>query len=217
MKRSLTCLVGLVSLTAAAAFGCYLLSTQFPVADRSTVRLPVPCPPQDRAQAEQVQVLSTHRWSQGVVVLYSALCPSGNKAQLQPIFGHQVVTQAGKSWQVSGSGSYGTEQSATAADRLVDYSVSKSISRGNDRYTILYGQILKPKVTAVEASFDNGQILRDDSGKGVFALISPGSRAVCELRVFGPDNQILQQENLTLPRQFAPTKSSRCLPATRQS
>jgi hypothetical protein len=217
MKRSLTCLVGLVSLTTAAAFGCYFLSTQFPVAEQSTVRLPVPCPPHDRAQAEQVQILSTHRWSQGVVVLYSALCPNGKKAQLQPIFGHQVVKQAGRSWQVSSSDSYGTETSATTSEKLVNYRISKSTSRGNDRYTILYGQILKPKVTAVEASFDNGQILRDDSGKGVFALISPGSRAVCELRVFGSDNQILQQESLTLPRQFAPTKSSRCLPATRQT
>jgi hypothetical protein len=210
MKRSLTSLVGLVLLTGAAACGCYFLSTQFPVADQPTVRLSVPCSPQDRAPAEQVQVLSTHRWAQGVVVLYSALCPSGKQAQLQPVFGHQVVKQAGRSWQVSGGGSYGTEKPTTAPDRLVDYSVSKSMSRGNDRYTILYGQILKPKVTAVEASFDNGQVLRDESGNGVFALISPGSMAVCELRVFGPDNQILQQENLTLPRQFSATKSSRC-------
>lgn len=217
MKRSLTCLIGLVSLTTTAAFGCFYLSFLFPVSPSATVRVNVPCSPQGKAQAEQVQVLSTHRWSQGVVVLYSALCPSPNKTQLQPIFGHQVVKQQGTTWQVSGSDSYGTEKAETASEKLVHYSISKSVSQGSDRYTILYGQVLKPKVTAVEATFDNGKILRDESGNGVFGLISPGSTAVCELRVLGVDNQILQREDLTLPAGLSQKKSSRCWPNSRQS
>ncbi|HEY9907925.1 MAG TPA: hypothetical protein V6D18_10035 [Thermosynechococcaceae cyanobacterium] len=223
MQRSLTYLAGLVTLTATAAFGCFYLSSLFPVSPRTTVRLPVPCASKGKTPAANVQVLSTHRWSQGVVVLYSALCPGDNpRAQMQPVFGHQVVKQDGINWQVSGSDSYrteklGAERSATSSEKLVRYSISKSTSQGNDRYAILYGQVLKPKVTAVEATFDNGQVVRDESGNGVFALIAPGSSTVCELRVLGADNQILQQE-LTSPRRLTRSSvSPRCLPGSRQS
>lgn len=174
MKRLLTCLVGLVTLTTSGCMYALLTDTPTRVIHRS-----VACPTTDKAKAKGFQVLSTHRWSKGVIVLYSALCPGGDtKTSMQQVFGHQVVKRNGMNWQVSSSHSYGIRKAKKPSEKLIEYGISQTKSaEGNsqngeaERYTILYGQMLTPKVAAVEATFDNGQILRDNGKSGVFALI----------------------------------------------
>lgn len=219
MKRLLTCLIGLVGLTV-SGYAIYGYTTSvLSSAPTDIIRQGVPCSTDGSAKAESVQVISTHRWSKGVVVLYSALCPASGKRQnsLQRVFGHKVVKQDGMKWQVSGSDSYGTEAPPKASEKLVNFGISRSVKPGGDRYAILYGQVISKKVEAVEVTFDNGQILRDESSNGVFALVSPSATGVCELRVIGADNQILQQEDLAVPKRFArENQTNQCLPVTHQ-
>ena len=222
MKRLLICFTGLLALTTSSC----ALSSLLTVTPKNLIDQTANCPTGDQAKAERVKVLSTQTWSQGVIVLYSALCPAGNaKAPMRQIFGHKVVKRNGIAWQVSGSGSYGTETETARSEQLVEYSISRSskqlnttaLSNREEPYTIVYGRVLKPRVAAVEATFDNGKTLRDESSNGVFALLAAGASSVCELRVLGADNQILRQEDLALPKYLARKgQTTRCLPLSHQ-
>jgi hypothetical protein len=159
-----------------------------------------------------------------VIVLYSALCAEDAKGKLQRVLGHQVVKRDGMNWQVSSSDSYSISNPKQASERLIEYGISQAKETNGDRYTILYGQFLTPKVSTIEATFDNGQVLRDDGKSKAFALISGGAASVCELRILGPDNQLLRRENLSRPDSLAVPKRlvnnepkqlrSRCISAT---
>jgi hypothetical protein len=164
----------------------------------------VSCPSLGAAAPKDVQVLGTYRWAKGVVVLYSALCTTqGTQGGVQRVLGHQLVKRDGMNWQVSSSDSYSLSNPNQAAEKLIEYGISQVQERGGDRYTILYGQFLTSRVSTVEATFDNGLVLRD-AGKGkAFALIAAGTANVCELRILGADNQLLRREDLSRPNSLA--------------
>ncbi len=227
MKRLL---IGLTALVGLATSSCALsiLATTLP---KDLVRKSVVCPTDKKAKIENFQVLSTQRWSQGVIVLYSALCPAKNQQEpMQKVFGHKVLKRNGISWLVSGSDSYTSDDRVSdKAEKLVDYDISKSSpnhrgqlasqpgSSVDQTYTIIYGRSLQDKVAKIEATFDNGMILRDRIENKVFALIAPGATGVCELRVLGADNQILKQEDLAVPKPLAKMQKARlCLPVSHQ-
>lgn len=192
----------------------------------------VACPTPGQKAAQGFQVLGTHRWAKGVIVLYSAMCPTNDgKASTQRVFGHQVMKRDGMGWQVSSGDSFGMENSAKktdqkTAEQLIDYGMSRSNPEERDRYLILYGQILNPKVGAVEVTFNNGQVLRDSGSDGAFALVAPDATGICELRILGTDNQILRKDELAkpgleptnLPNRLVQDKSGsfRCLPTSQQ-
>lgn len=220
MKRLL---VGITGLLALAATGCAI--SGYAIAFLSAVpkemlQQKISCPIDRAAKATSLQVLSTHRWAAGVVVLHSAVCPDAKQSnRMQRVFGHKVLKRDGMNWQISGSGSFPLEQRQKPApeQRLIEYGTSQSAPPSGDRYTILYGQVLSPKVSAVEATFDNGKTIRDYSTNGVFALVAPNATAVCQLRVLGSDNQILRQSDLAIPKQLAKGKKThQCLPVSRQ-
>jgi hypothetical protein len=160
------------------------------------------------------------------------MCPTKDgKAFTQRVFGHQVMRREGMGWQISSGDSFGMENSPRATDQktaeqLIDYGVSHSRPEESDRYLILYGQILNPKVGAVEVTFNNGQVLRDSGSDGAFALVAPGATGICELRILGTDNQILRKDELANPKPDStnlPNRlvkdslgSFRCLPISRQ-
>jgi hypothetical protein len=212
-------MMGLVTFTAVVTSGCVVLFSIALARDPQSdlVRRGIGCVP-DSTQPKSLQVLDTHRWSNGVVVLYTGLCPSQNRrSPLQRVLGHKVIKRSGIHWKISGSDSYGTEKRLQPSEEFITYGISKGLNRRNDRYTIVYGQVLKPKVAAIEVTFDNGRVLRGAGNNGVFALISPGATGVCELRVLGTDNQILQQKDLATPQRFALGKQAhQCLPVSRQ-
>jgi hypothetical protein len=221
MKRLLTCFIGLFALTTSSC----ALASFLTIAPKDLIDQTVSCPTGEQTKAQGLKVLSTQAWSQGVIILYSALCPlesSSDKATMQPVFGHKVVKRNGSTWQVSGGGSYGTEPGSASSEQLVEYGISRSSntnssSQASEHYTILYGRVLQPKVAAVEATFDNGQILRGRSSNGVFALLAAGATGLCELRILGADNQILKQEDLAVPKQFAAKgQAALCLPMSHQ-
>jgi hypothetical protein len=211
----------------------------------SVIHQPISCPASKQAKARDVRVIGTHRWAKGKVILYSALCPTKKGAiqkgetPMQRVFGHQVMQRDGMNWQVSSVDSYGTEN-RKSTERLIEYGVSQSGQSNSqhqnhnsphhhnsphqrgDRYTIVYGQVLSSKVTAVEATFDTGEIFRNRVRSKTFALVAPNADRVCELRILGIDNQILRKQELDRPKllnqpqqfvQFQPLKSN-CLSTT---
>jgi hypothetical protein len=201
MKQLLTCLAGLLMVSTTGCVYAWLADSPARVIHQN-----VACPTTGQKAAEGFQVLGTHRWSKGVIVLYSAICPTtDSKAATQRVFGHQVMKRDGMGWQVSSGDSFGMENSAKSTDQktaeqLIDYGVSRSQTEASDRYLILYGQILNPKVAAVEVTFNNGQVLRDQGIDGAFALVAPNATGICELRILGTDNQILRKDELGKPR-----------------
>ncbi|UBF24594.1 hypothetical protein K9N68_23345 [Kovacikia minuta CCNUW1] len=213
MKRLLIGLTGLVALTISSC-ALSILATAMP---KDLIYQQVDCPMDGKVKAEDLQVVSTQKWAQGIIILYSALCPGKNqKSPMQTIFGHKVVKRNGISWQVTGGGSYRTQDAEDASDQLVKYGISKSVNK-RDRYVVLYGQVLKPKVAIVEVTFNNGKIQRDWSNNGAFVLLASGATGVCELRLLGSDNQILRQETLAVPKPFAKAgQTQQCLPVTQQ-
>ena len=233
MKRLLIGLTALIGLTTSSC-ALSILATTLP---KDLIRQNVVCPNDRKAKVENFQILSTQRWSQGVIVLYSALCPAKEKQEgMQKVLGHKVLKRHGISWLVSGGDSYTSDdQPAHKAEKLLDYDISKALptpagktvvktdrsvkpgAARQENYTLIYGKVLHKKVAAIEATFDNGMILRDRIENQVFALMAPGATGVCELRVLGSDNQILRQEDLAMPKRLAKLQKARlCLPVSHQ-
>jgi hypothetical protein len=221
MKRSRLLLFGWLSLALCGSVYAWMETTPDQVIHQS-----VTCPATESADAKEVQILGTYRWAKGMVVLYSALCTENNVlGDKQRVLGHQVVKRQGMNWQVSSSDSYSVSNPKQSAEKLIEYGISQAQEKGGDRYTILYGQFLTPKVSTIEATFDNGLVLRDDGKGKAFALIAPSATSVCELRLFGPDNQLLRREDLSRPNPLVrPNKlvtdqhplAARCLPVSNQ-
>ncbi|MGQ9872034.1 hypothetical protein [Leptodesmis sp.] len=227
MKRLLTWLAGLMMVSTS---GCvYAWWTDAPT---RVIHQHVACPTTGKKAAQRFQVLGTYHWTKGVIVLYSAMCPTQDgKALTQRVFGHQVMKRQGMGWQVSSGDSFGMENSSKATDQktaeqLIDYGVSHSKLEASDRYLIVYGQILNSKVGSVEVTFNNGQVLRDSGSDGAFALVAPGATGICELRILGTNNQILRKDELASPKPDSTNLPNRlvkdlsdsfpCLPTSRQ-
>jgi hypothetical protein len=195
MKRSLFYLLACIGWV--AVVGGYAVTEMMP---NQVIHQNISCPTTETADAQEVKVLGTFRWQKGVVVLYSALCSTHNAQDgRQQVLGHQVVRREGINWQISSSDSYSVSNPQQASEKLIEYGVSQAHEQSGDRYTILYGQFLTPHVSTVEATFDNGEVLRADGRGKVFGLISVGAANVCELRILGPDNQLLRREDLSRP------------------
>lgn len=203
MKRSLFYLIA--SVGCVATVGSYAVSEMMP---SQVIHQNVSCPTTGMADAQDVKVLGTFRWQKGMVVLYSALCSTHNAQDgRQRVLGHQVVRREGMNWQISSSDSYSISNPQQASEKLIEYGVSQAQEESGDRYTILYGQFLTPNVSTVEATFDNGEVLRADGRGKAFALISVGAANLCELRILGPDHQLLRREDLSRPNSlFAPNR-----------
>lgn len=192
--------------------------TLMAVVPKELIHQTIACPQGSRAKVDKLQVLGTQYWSDGVVLLYSGLCPSEKRPKSrQRVFGHKVIKRVGFDWKVSGSDSYRSEAPKSASNRLLHFGTHRWKDANGDRYAILYGQILSPKVMAIEATFDNGRVLRESGQNGTFALVAPKATAVCEIRLLGADEQILQQKNLAMPKWLVNYgQTHRCSPVLEQ-
>ncbi len=68
----------------------------------------------------------------------------------------------------------------------------------------VYGERLVPDVLAVEATFDNGETVRDDATDGIFVVATTGANAVCELRVLGAQDAVLRTITDDQPLAYGP-------------
>jgi hypothetical protein len=202
----------LVAIFGLAASGYAMSLTGVPL--ENVVRQNFACPPTGKPTAKNFQVLGTVQWSEGAVVLYKTLCPiKEGQETMQRVFGYQLAKRNGMSWQLSDIGSYGIPSKEPKPENLIEYGIGHSESHRGDRYMIVYGQALAPKVAAVEATFDNGKQVYSKAKKGVFALIAPGADRLCELRVIGNYNQILRRDDLkntAQPEPATPKWTNRC-------
>lgn len=165
------------------------------------LRHPFSCPGQPQVEARNVQVLTTRKWSKGIIAIYRGNCLTRDKqASGQQVLSYRVMKQTGVEWQLGSSSGYFIAAEKSKPVSLIDYGIGHTTGKRNDRQTILYGQVLSPQVSAVEVTFNNGKSLRDESLDGLFALVAPGATGICDIRVFGYDNQILQRNELISPQ-----------------
>ncbi|MCY7322832.1 MAG: hypothetical protein LH660_13770 [Phormidesmis sp. CAN_BIN36] len=175
------------------------------------LRRPFLCPGQPEVEAKNIQVLTTRKWSRGILALYRGSCLSEAKqASDQKVLSYRVMKQTGVEWRLSSSSSYFMTAEKSKPVSLIEYGVGHTVGKGTDRQTILYGQVLSPQVSAVEVTFNNGKSLRDESPDGLFALVAPGATGICDIRVFGYDNQILQRNELISPRRSSSRDGNTC-------
>jgi hypothetical protein len=56
-----------------------------------------------------------------------------------------------------------------------------------------FGLVLDPQVTAVQVTFDNGQVLRDTvTSEGMFVLLTDDSAGYCEVKALDAQGQVLE-------------------------
>lgn len=217
MRRSLV--ASLVAFLGLITSG-YALLVPMQIPPKNVLQQTLSCPPTGDTTAKPLEVLDTVQWSEGAIVLYKTFCPAENgQNKMQPVFGYQLAKRSGMSWQISGAGNYGSTNSALEPEKLVEYGLGQSEPDRRTRYMVVYGQALSPKVAAIEATFDNGNLVHAKARNGVFALIAPGADRICELRVIGKYNQILRRDDLTTlpqPEPKNPKWSNRCWQTTIQ-
>lgn len=211
-RRLVGCLIGFLVLTTAAGYTFSLVAAT----PEEVLRLPFSCPGKPDVEAEKFQVLTVRKWSKGMVALYQGTCPSQDRqAFSQQVLSYRVVKRRGMEWLLGSVGSRVSKSASLKSTELIDYGVDRTAAQGSDRYTVLYGQVLSPQVSAVEVTFNNGKSLRDESPDGMFALVAQGATGVCDIRVFGYDNQILQRHEL-IPRKAEMADGNTCQPISGQ-
>ncbi len=142
-----------------------------------------------RPAPAHVQIHGTRTVPQGVVVLYTADMPAQDGPPNPPNMGYVFTTQRRGSWQATRS-TYGS--SFVAPGQLLDYR-SGAFAGGANTAVIVYGRVLSPEVTAVEATFDTGQVVRDQVTGAMFSLIAPDATAACELRALDTHGNVVEQ------------------------
>jgi len=158
------------------------------------------CPPSAATDAREFQVRGTRQVSDSVVVLYNSICASSDQ-QVTPSrrFACRVLKRDGNGWQLTNGGGGTANNTVPPPEALVQYVISTPTGDDGSRSAIVCGQVLSPKVAAVEATFDNKQTLRDTTADGVFALLLPGASSVGEVRILGANNQVLRRDNQSQP------------------
>jgi hypothetical protein len=169
------------------------------------------CSPQQR-QADNLQLVGSRDWANGKIILYEGACRS-NTPGVSPlqVRGYKVFLRQGWGWQASSGGSSASDPNQQPSpQKLVDYTAGQvEGNRLGDRYAVVEGQVLNYQVAAVETRFNTGEVLRDKTTDGRFALVAAEADRVCEVRVLGVKGQLLQQERLT-PAEQAHTAAGTC-------
>ncbi|NJR51745.1 MAG: hypothetical protein HC780_21345 [Leptolyngbyaceae cyanobacterium CSU_1_3] len=220
-RRWVGCLISFLALTTAGGYTFSLVAAT----PEEALRRPFSCPGQPNVEAKSFQVLTTRKWDKGVVAVYRGVCPNydrpsfvSEKKDTVQMLSYRAVKRIGMEWHLSSSGSHrqALKKSQTDASTLIDYGVSHSSGKKIEKHTVLYGQVLSPQVSAIEATFNNGKTLRDESPDGMFALVARGATGVCDIRVLGYDNQILQREELISSKSAGSKDGNTCHPISGQ-
>jgi hypothetical protein len=149
--------------------------------------------------AKTVQILGQRQFADGMLVVSRYGLPGANQGAADAILSADlavrqeqgwVVSLTGGGWEMSGGGT-GDSAPGQWGEQWLSYRLG-STNRPTGREAFFYGQTLAPQVAAVEATFSNGQTLRDHSTDGVFALRSEGANAPCRVRVLNANGELLQ-------------------------
>jgi hypothetical protein len=199
-RRWLGCLLGLFCVTTVGYTVSIVAATP-----EDMIRRPFSCPDQPQTEAKEFQVLSVRKWAQGFVALYRGKCLIENTSK--SVLSYRVVKRNGMEWNLLSAGNHiskdAHQKKAKHKDEkpLIEYGVGRAQTKASptqrkERHTIFYGQVLTANVAAVEVTFNNGKVLRDRGLDGMLLLVAPGATGICDVRILGVDNQILQREEL---------------------
>ncbi len=134
-------------------------------------------------------------------VVYRAQCPpSARYPKGDEFASFALVRWSWLSWRDIGA-NFGHRYTQDEFRHRAGDVASYTIGSGNDlavgQYALVTGRLLTQReVVAVEASFDNGETIREQVNGSVYLLFSPASTTACELRVLGA-NRVLQRTVLT--------------------
>ena len=130
-----------------------------------------------------------------VLVRYRFLPPVDGQPSTAPAVGIQLVARQETHW----SSQSGSALSRTSSpEQLIDY-LHIAHHAGGDTYATVFGHVLTPDVAAVEATFDNGQTVRDTVNHDSFVLVAPHTNAARELRALDKSGRILRRFDLPSP------------------
>ncbi len=205
-RRWLGCLLGFFCVTTVGYTVSIVAATP-----EEMIRRPFSCPTSLNTEAQNFQVLTVRKWAQGMVALYRGQCPTSPKAGNQgdtSLLSYRVVKRNGMEWDLSSSGSYPSRNSQKSKEssekNLIEYSVGRNSSKAKEQHAVFYGEVLSPTVAAVEVTFNNGKVLRDTGLDGMLLLVASDATGVCDVRVLGVDNQILQRDELAASSPLTP-------------
>ncbi len=143
--------------------------------------------PIDYERPIEVRVYAPRRYDGGVVVVYSALCPPLPGAEgPQREIGYELEFLGPARLRVAGGGFVGSAPPRRAGG--VEYAGVRALA---GLPAMVYGRVLSAEVEAVEVLFSDGEVLRDGAEDRGFALVSPGARGPCELRLLGVGGCVL--------------------------
>ena len=129
------------------------------------------------------QVHAVRPYGEGQLVLASYTAANTDQPSTDTI-AYAQVEQGRGSWSVV----LGQSAGGSPLPELVMYSTTNL--RGTP---LVYGRILSPEVYAVEATFDNGAVVRDFGTDGSFALVAPGASRLVELWALNDQQQVVQR------------------------
>lgn len=164
----------------------------------------------ERWQPGGVQIHGTRVVPQGVVVLYSKPLDQGQEQGPRSNFGYVFTQQTASGW-IATAASFGG--GTVAPNDLVAYSRTP-LPSGD---TIMYGEAVQPEIASVEVSLPEGEILQDRLTGEMFAVLIPGSRPICAVRVLDAAGHIIQTitdtnevHSLSPETQRAPNQAPSC-------
>jgi hypothetical protein len=151
----------------------------------------VSCRP-SRLEPGAFQIHDQRVVQQGIVVLYTARCPSSDPRfpPLIPTIGYAFLKQHKNRWFSFSSSSIGVLSPATPDEfvRTGNGNVEESV--------IKYGRVLNPEVKLVQITLENGRIQRDVPRNGMFVISFPSDIRTCELQLLDTDGNIMQRHPL---------------------
>ncbi len=122
------------------------------------------------------------------------------------LLGYAEVARGGAGWHARARGAQDENDGPT--DPLIAFGRASKDGGGTDSDpnspVFVYGERLVPEVLAVEATFDNGETVRDEAADGIFMLATTGTHAVCELRVLGAQDAVLRTITDDQPLAYGP-------------
>lgn len=137
-------------------------------------------------QLQDVQILFTRSINQGTLLVYNFRATEGSSIHTGTGYIVAKQTLLSPGWIVEESGTGIIYQPPP----LIAYSSGPMNAPGN---TLVFGRSFSPNVKAVEVVFDTGTIMRDVIVNQGFAIVVPERTNVQELRVLGPNDEVLKR------------------------
>jgi hypothetical protein len=150
--------------------------------------------PQETVREAQFETIGQRTLPTGqVIVPYRftrTLTATGTEERF---LGYGLVSHRWLDWQMVA----GDTIKCAASSPTGQVTFATSQARGGQDETLVYGEILDADVVTVEATFADGQVIRDDSADNMFVLFDPEGRAAQELRVLDQNDRVLETHEIT--------------------